>query len=119
MTATPVLLSVNVLLTAAGDGAAIPAPGPAAGWPGFRELCVTVAPFGNDRRSVLELADACDVPTRRSCRTGVCHTCTTLLLSGDITYSRTRWNHRPTARCSSAAPGLATTSSWTCRREAP
>ncbi len=45
------------------------------------------APFGNHGRSVLDLADACDVPTRWSCRTGVCHTCVTPLLSGDITYS--------------------------------
>jgi ferredoxin-NADP reductase/MOSC domain-containing protein YiiM len=45
------------------------------------------APFAAGRRSVLELADACDVPTRWSCRTGVCHTCATPLLSGDITYS--------------------------------
>jgi ferredoxin-NADP reductase/MOSC domain-containing protein YiiM/ferredoxin len=45
------------------------------------------APFQTDRHSVLELADACDVPTRWSCRTGVCHTCITALLSGDITYS--------------------------------
>ena len=45
------------------------------------------APFGDDRRSVLDLADACDVPTRWSCRTGVCHTCVTPLLSGDITYA--------------------------------
>jgi ferredoxin-NADP reductase/MOSC domain-containing protein YiiM len=45
------------------------------------------APFGNARRSVLDLADACDVPSRWSCRTGVCHTCMTPLLSGDITYS--------------------------------
>ncbi len=44
-------------------------------------------PFGNDWRSVLDLADACDVPTRWSCRTGVCHTCVTPLLSGDITYT--------------------------------
>jgi ferredoxin-NADP reductase/MOSC domain-containing protein YiiM len=43
--------------------------------------------FGSDRRSVLDLADACDVPTRWSCRTGVCHTCVTPLLSGDITYN--------------------------------
>jgi ferredoxin-NADP reductase/MOSC domain-containing protein YiiM len=45
------------------------------------------APFGNHGRSVLDLADACDVPTRWSCRTGVCHTCITPLLSGDTTYS--------------------------------
>ncbi|MGW5176701.1 MOSC domain-containing protein [Streptomyces sp. NPDC004082] len=44
-------------------------------------------PFADERRSVLELADACDVPTRWSCRTGVCHTCTTPLLSGAVTYS--------------------------------
>ena len=44
-------------------------------------------PFAASTRSVLELADACDVPTRWSCRTGVCHTCTTPLLSGDVTYS--------------------------------
>jgi ferredoxin-NADP reductase/MOSC domain-containing protein YiiM len=43
--------------------------------------------FGDDWRSVLDLADACDVPTRWSCRTGVCHTCVTPLLSGDITYA--------------------------------
>ena len=43
--------------------------------------------FGSSWRSVLDLADACDVPTRWSCRTGVCHTCVTPLLSGDISYS--------------------------------
>jgi ferredoxin len=36
---------------------------------------------------VLDLADACDVPTRWSCRTGVCHTCITRMLSGEVTYS--------------------------------
>ncbi|SOD74957.1 MOSC domain-containing protein YiiM [Jatrophihabitans sp. GAS493] len=45
--------------------------------------------FGDDQGSLLELAEACDVPTRWSCRTGVCHTCTTPLLSGDVTYSPT------------------------------
>jgi ferredoxin-NADP reductase/MOSC domain-containing protein YiiM len=45
-----------------------------------------MTPFGENWRSVLDLADACDVPTRWSCRTGVCHTCVTPLLSGDITY---------------------------------
>ncbi|MGC1286694.1 MAG: MOSC and FAD-binding oxidoreductase domain-containing protein [Streptosporangiaceae bacterium] len=46
-------------------------------------------PCGTTQRSVLDLADACDVPTRWSCRTGVCHTCTTPLLSGDVIYSPT------------------------------
>ncbi|MFI5895411.1 MOSC domain-containing protein [Actinoplanes sp. NPDC051513] len=36
--------------------------------------------------SLLELAEACDVPTRWSCRTGVCHTCVTPVLSGDVSY---------------------------------
>jgi ferredoxin-NADP reductase/MOSC domain-containing protein YiiM len=38
-------------------------------------------------QSLLELAEASDVSTRWSCRTGVCHTCITGLLSGDVAYS--------------------------------
>jgi ferredoxin-NADP reductase len=37
--------------------------------------------------SLLELAEACDVPVRWSCRTGVCHTCMTSLIGGTITYN--------------------------------
>jgi ferredoxin-NADP reductase/MOSC domain-containing protein YiiM len=44
-------------------------------------------PFDTSQRSVLDFADACDVPTRWSCRAGVCHTCVTPLLSGDIAYA--------------------------------
>jgi MOSC domain-containing protein YiiM/ferredoxin-NADP reductase len=36
--------------------------------------------------SLLEFAEACDVPTRWSCRTGICHTCETGLLAGSVTY---------------------------------
>lgn len=36
--------------------------------------------------SLLEMAEACDVPVRWSCRTGVCHTCMTGLIGGSITY---------------------------------
>ena len=43
-------------------------------------------PFANDWRSLLDLADACEVPTRWSCRSGVCHTCVTPLLSGEVRY---------------------------------
>ncbi|WP_040823675.1 MOSC and FAD-binding oxidoreductase domain-containing protein [Nocardia jiangxiensis] len=39
-----------------------------------------------DTGSLLELAEACDVPTRWSCRTGVCHTCITPLLAGATSY---------------------------------
>ncbi|MET9894273.1 MOSC and FAD-binding oxidoreductase domain-containing protein [Streptomyces sp. NPDC006465] len=44
-------------------------------------------PFPDTRNSLLELAEACDVPVRWSCRTGVCHTCITPLLSGEIAYT--------------------------------
>ncbi|MCA0058618.1 MULTISPECIES: MOSC and FAD-binding oxidoreductase domain-containing protein [unclassified Mesorhizobium] len=37
-------------------------------------------------RSILELAEACDVPSRWSCRTGVCHNCESGLISGAIAY---------------------------------
>jgi ferredoxin-NADP reductase len=35
-------------------------------------------------QSILELAEACDVPVRWSCRTGVCHTCESGLVSGEV-----------------------------------
>ena len=44
-------------------------------------------PFTADRRNVLDLAEACDVPARWSCRTGVCHICTTAALSGAVSYA--------------------------------
>jgi len=37
-------------------------------------------------QSLLELAEACDVPVRWSCRTGVCHTCESGLVSGQVVY---------------------------------
>ena len=37
-------------------------------------------------QSLLELAEACDVPAKWSCRTGVCHTCETGLISGSVSY---------------------------------
>ena len=37
-------------------------------------------------RSLLELAEACDVPVRWSCRTGVCHNCKSGLISGAVGY---------------------------------
>jgi ferredoxin len=63
-------------------------PGPPGAGPQvtFARSGLTV-PFGHDWGNVLDLADACDVPTRWSCRTGVCHTCITTLVSGDITYN--------------------------------
>jgi ferredoxin-NADP reductase len=37
-------------------------------------------------QSILELAEACDVPVRWSCRTGVCHSCESGLVSGAVVY---------------------------------
>ncbi len=44
-------------------------------------------PWSGDYASLLELAEACDVPVRWSCRTGVCHTCETTLIAGDVGYN--------------------------------
>jgi len=37
-------------------------------------------------QSILELAEACDIPVRWSCRTGVCHNCESGLVSGAVVY---------------------------------
>ena len=42
--------------------------------------------WGSSFHSLLELAEACDIPTRWSCRTGVCHTCETGLVAGTVAY---------------------------------
>jgi ferredoxin-NADP reductase/MOSC domain-containing protein YiiM/ferredoxin len=41
----------------------------------------------DDFASLLELAEACDVPVRWSCRTGVCHNCETTLIEGSLDYN--------------------------------
>jgi ferredoxin len=41
---------------------------------------------GGRYQSILELAEACDVPVRWSCRSGVCHNCESGLVSGAIGY---------------------------------
>jgi len=37
--------------------------------------------------SILEMAEACDVPVRWACRTGVCHNCESGLVSGNVVYA--------------------------------
>jgi ferredoxin-NADP reductase/MOSC domain-containing protein YiiM/ferredoxin len=44
-------------------------------------------PWSDDYASLLELAEACDVPVRWSCRTGVCHNCETTLIAGNVEYT--------------------------------
>jgi len=36
--------------------------------------------------SILEMAEACDVPVRWACRTDVCHNCESGLVSGSVVY---------------------------------
>ena len=52
---------------------------------GFARSGLTV-PWDPTYKSVLELAEACDVPVKWSCRTGVCHTCETGLVAGAVNY---------------------------------
>jgi ferredoxin-NADP reductase/MOSC domain-containing protein YiiM len=42
--------------------------------------------WGPPFQSLLEFAEACDVPVRWSCRTGVCHNCETALVTGAVSY---------------------------------
>jgi ferredoxin-NADP reductase/MOSC domain-containing protein YiiM/ferredoxin len=62
------------------DGA--PGPGPMVS---FARSGLNVC-WGPAYNSLLELAEACDVPVRWSCRTGVCHNCESGLVTGEISY---------------------------------
>jgi ferredoxin-NADP reductase/MOSC domain-containing protein YiiM len=68
------------------------APHPPAGQPGtgptiaFARSDLTI-PWSPDYGTLLELAESCDVPVRWSCRTGVCQTCETTLIAGDVSYN--------------------------------
>ena len=81
-------------------------------------------------QSMLELAEACDVPVRWSCRTGVCHNCESGLISGAVTYARSRSTarggqpprlllaaarrHRHRSVTASSGPQLPTAVRWRC-----
>ncbi len=43
-------------------------------------------PWDSRFSSLLEFAEACDVPVQWSCRTGVCHTCECALIGGVVQY---------------------------------
>ncbi|HUL33675.1 MAG TPA: MOSC and FAD-binding oxidoreductase domain-containing protein [Candidatus Eisenbacteria bacterium] len=51
----------------------------------FTRSGLTVA-WRPEWHSLLELAEACDVPVRWSCRTGVCHTCESAVIAGAVAY---------------------------------
>jgi ferredoxin len=62
-------------------------PGPAGPGPlvTFIRSGITV-PWDPRFQSLLELAEACDVPVKWSCRTRVCHTCERALIGGAVIY---------------------------------
>jgi ferredoxin-NADP reductase len=64
-----------------------PPSGPAGDGPevSFARSGLTVR-WADRHRSLLELAESCDVPTRFACRSGVCHTCVTPVLTGRVAY---------------------------------
>ena len=61
----------------------LPGPGPSIS---FARSGIIVA-WDPKFASLLELAEACDVPVRWACRTGVCHTCITGLIAGSVSYN--------------------------------
>jgi ferredoxin-NADP reductase/MOSC domain-containing protein YiiM len=44
-------------------------------------------PWDSRYGSLLEFAEACDIPVRWACRTGVCHSCESGLIDGSISYA--------------------------------
>ncbi|MBV8787985.1 MAG: MOSC domain-containing protein [Mycobacterium sp.] len=82
------LPSINPGIVATGESKP---PHPPAGAPGagpsitFARSNLTVK-WASDYRTILDFAEACDVPTRFSCRSGVCHVCLTGVVAGTITY---------------------------------
>jgi ferredoxin len=64
-----------------------PPAGPAASGPNvsFARSGINV-PWDPKFPSLLDFAEACDVPIRWSCRTGVCHMCESGLISGTVGY---------------------------------
>jgi MOSC domain-containing protein YiiM/ferredoxin-NADP reductase len=85
------IFSGGPALTPGMTAASVRAPHQPAGTPGTGPL-VSFARSGiaarwrPDDQSLLELAEACDVPVRWSCRAGVCHNCESGLISGSVAY---------------------------------
>lgn len=52
----------------------------------FARSGISVRWKSSSYQSLLELAEACDVPVRWSCRSGVCHNCESGMISGTVTY---------------------------------
>ena len=80
-TLTPGIASVAAALPHRPDG-------PAGGGPMVTFLRSGLAvPWDSRFGSLLELAEACAVPVRWACRTGVCHNCESGLIEGELAYA--------------------------------
>ena len=88
--AAPERIHAEIFGSAPLEGAARP-PHPPPGEPGigpevaFATSGLTVR-WDDSFGSLLELAEACDVPVDWSCRTGVCHRCESGLVDGELRY---------------------------------
>ena len=86
----PERLHAEIFGSAPLEGAAQP-PHPPRGEPGtgpevaFATSGLTVR-WDDAFGSLLELAEACDVPADWSCRTGVCHRCESGIVDGEVAY---------------------------------
>ena len=82
------LAAINPGITHTGSGHPHQPPGPRGAGPSVTFARSGLPTGWSDRyATLLELAEACDVPTPWSCRTGVCHTCATPLLTGQVEYT--------------------------------
>jgi ferredoxin-NADP reductase/MOSC domain-containing protein YiiM len=85
------LFGAAAVIAPAGLQGSRPAPHAPAGTPGggpavtFSRSGLTV-PWDESHGSLLELAEACDVPVSFGCRNGVCHYCESGLLDGEVRY---------------------------------
>jgi ferredoxin-NADP reductase/MOSC domain-containing protein YiiM/ferredoxin len=80
-TRTPGIASVTAALPHRPDG-------PAGGGPMVTFLRSGLAvPWDSRFGSLLELAEACAVPVRWSCRSGVCHNCESGVIEGELAYA--------------------------------
>ncbi|MFF2123996.1 MOSC domain-containing protein [Streptomyces olivochromogenes] len=82
------LAAINPGITHTGSGPPHQPPGPRGTGPSVTFARSGLSTGWSQRyATLLELAEACEIPTRWSCRTGVCHTCATPLLTGQVEYT--------------------------------
>jgi ferredoxin len=75
-------------LVKAGDRAPHPPAGPAGTGPVVTFIRSSLEiPWDDRYASLLDFAEACDVPVGFGCRQGVCHNCESGLVSGTVDYS--------------------------------